>query len=203
MTQYTYDSLEYSIHPSVYKPAEDTFLLARIIEQRETPGNTLEIGTGCGLLSLIASKNGSHVIATDTNPHATVNSQLNARSNALDSRIEVIRCSVAQTLSRNSIFDHIIFNPPYLPAEDPPEDWLSRAWAGGPTGIEFAEKVIGETAIMLKPEGDFTFLVSGENSLRRMTSYVESQGMSLRVLDSASFFFEKIFAVSVTRAKRG
>src|SRR5713101_3742064 len=100
MTEYTYDSITYTVAPDVYKPAEDTFLLARILAEGQTPGKLLEIGAGCGLLSLIAAEKGSIVLATDVNPHATANSQLNARSNALDSRIEVLRCNIAPALSR-------------------------------------------------------------------------------------------------------
>ncbi len=201
MKEYTYDSITYTVKADVYKPAEDSFLLARILEDSQTAGNLLEIGTGCGLLSLIAAEKGSNVLATDINPHAAINSQLNARSNALDSKIEVLRCNIAQALYRNPIFDHIIFNPPYLPVEESSRDWLSRSWAGGTTGIEFAEKVIAETSAMLKPEGDFTFIVSSENSLRRVRSFVEGKGMRLKVMDSASFFFEKIFAVSAKRSQ--
>ncbi len=199
MKEYTYDSVKYTVNPDVYKPAEDTFLLARILEDGQTAGNLLDIGTGCGLLGLIAAEKGSNVLATDINPHAAINSQLNARSNALDSRIEVLRCNIAEALSSNPAFDHIIFNPPYLPGEETSGDWLSRSWVGGTTGIEFAENVIAETSAMLKPEGEFTFIVSGENSLRRIRSFVESKEMRLKVLDSASFFYEKIFAVSATR----
>ncbi len=198
MTEYTYDSLKYTVHPDVYKPAEDTFLLARTLEQGQTPGNILEIGTGCGLLSLIAARKRSCVIATDINPHAVFTAQQNARKNSLDTNIEVIRCDLAAVLPRRPIFDHIIFNPPYLPVEETGKDWLSRSWAGGSTGIEFAEHLIDETATMLKPKGDFTFIVSGEDSIRRMQSFVESKKMRLCVKDSASFFFEKIFAVLVT-----
>ncbi len=198
MTEYTYDSLKYLVPPDVYKPAEDTFLLARILEQGQTPGNILEIGTGCGLLSLIAAKKKSTVIATDINPYAVTTAQQNARKNSLDANIEVIRCDLTAPLPRKPVFDHIIFNPPYLPVEATGKDWLSGSWAGGSTGIEFAEHLIDETTVMLKPKGDFTFIVSGDDSLQRIQSFVESRRMRLRVKDSASFFFEKIFAVLAT-----
>ncbi len=199
MTEYTYDSLKYTVHPNVYKPAEDTFLLARILEQGQTPGNILEIGTGCGLLSLIAAKKKrSHVIATDINPYAITTAQQNARNNSLDANIEVIRCDLAAPLLSKQLFNHIIFNPPYLPVEETAGDWLSRSWAGGSSGVEFAEHAIEQTAPMLKPRGDFTFIVSAEDSLRRIQIFVESRRMLLHVKDSASFFYEKIFAVLAT-----
>jgi release factor glutamine methyltransferase len=201
MTEYTYDSLKYTVHPEVYKPAEDTFLLARILEQGQTLGNTLEIGTGCGLLSIITAKMGSSVIATDMNPYAVTTAQQNVRRNSLDANIEVIEADLAAPFPRKPIFDHIIFNPPYLPVDEIGKDWLSKSWAGGPTGIEFSEQLINETATMLKPKGDFTFIVSSEDSLQLLQSFVESMGMRLRIKDSASFFFEKIFAVLVTLGK--
>jgi release factor glutamine methyltransferase len=198
MTEYTYNSLKYTVPPEVYKPSEDTFLLARILEEGQTPGNMLEIGTGCGLLSLIAAKKKSHVIATDINPHAVLTARQNARRNSLDTNIEVLRCDLAAPLPLRPVFDHIIFNPPYLPIEETGKDWISRSWAGGSAGVEFAEHTIDETASMLRHKGDFTFIVSGEDSLQRIQSFVESRRMRLRVKDSASFFFEKIFVVFAT-----
>ncbi len=199
MTEYTYDSLKYVVHPEVYKPAEDTFLLARILEQGQTAGNTLEIGTGCGLLSLITAKKKSSVIATDISPHAVTTAQHNARINSLGASIEVMRCDLAAPLPHKPIFAHIIFNPPYLPIGETEKDWLSKSWVGGSTGIEFAEHLIDETTVMLKPKGDYTFIVSGEDSLQRIQHFVENRRMRLRVKDSASFFFEKIFAVLATK----
>lgn len=197
--EYRYDTLTYAVHPDVYKPAEDTFLMARILDNQMPTGRTLEIGTGCGLLSLIAAKLSSLVVATDINPNASANARLNARTNRLDARIETVRCDLASALASHIVFDHIIFNPPYLPVEETSREWIARSWAGGPTGIEFAEKAITETKKLLSSKGDFTLVVSGEKALQKMRDFVEREQMQLNVLDSASFFFERIYAIRVSQ----
>ena len=64
-----YKGIHYETNPKVYEPAEDTFLFAENL-QIERKDRVLEIGTGTGLIAIIASKNCSTVIATDVNPHA-------------------------------------------------------------------------------------------------------------------------------------
>ncbi len=200
MQEYRYNSFRYSVDPQVYRPAEDTFLLAATIQKEPPTGRVLEIGTGCGLISLIAAQTALQVVATDINPHAVTNAQLNARTNRLDSRIEILRCSLASALGEHYHFDHVVCNPPYLPIKRSGGDWLSGSWEGGDSGVEFAVRILDGAEKVLSPRGDYTFLVSGDDGLQRVTQYVDSLGWVLRVLDSASFFYERIFVVRVERA---
>ena len=58
-----YKGIHYETHPQVYEPAEDTFISRK--SQIERRDKVLEIGTGTGLIAIIASKNCSTVTATD------------------------------------------------------------------------------------------------------------------------------------------
>ncbi|MEM3723653.1 MAG: hypothetical protein QW179_04345, partial [Candidatus Hadarchaeales archaeon] len=55
--------LRFSVLPDVYEPAEDTFFLAENLEVRAGE-KVLELGTGCGMLAVIAAKAGGNVVAT-------------------------------------------------------------------------------------------------------------------------------------------
>lgn len=64
-----YKGIHYQTHPNVYEPAEDTFLFADNL-QVERMSRVLEIGTGTGIIGILASRKARMVIATDINQHA-------------------------------------------------------------------------------------------------------------------------------------
>ena len=53
----------------IYEPREDTFLMLEEV-RRFAKGNVLEIGTGSGILALIAAETAKHVIGVDINQEA-------------------------------------------------------------------------------------------------------------------------------------
>lgn len=82
-----YKHLNLNVPKDVYKPAEDTFLLADNLKA-ETGEKILELGTGCGLLSIIAAKRGAKVTATDINPKAMERAKENAKSEGVLEKID-------------------------------------------------------------------------------------------------------------------
>ncbi len=103
-------------HEDVYKPSDDTFLLADVVRERVGPGKRfLEVGSGAGLVAMVAAEAGAEAFATDMNPHAAQLIGHNARANQL--RVHVVRTDLVAGI--NGQFDVVAFNPPYLPtAED-------------------------------------------------------------------------------------
>ena len=64
-----YKGICYETHPKVYEPSGDTFLFADNIEV-ERMSRVLEIGTGVGIIAIMAARKARMVIATDINPYA-------------------------------------------------------------------------------------------------------------------------------------
>src|SRR3989344_3083851 len=85
---FEYKNLKINFHPLVYEPSEDTFLLAKALEEAmaKLPANAeaLEIGTGTGIISLILSKKCKTVLGTDINQYALNLARENAETNAID-----------------------------------------------------------------------------------------------------------------------
>jgi release factor glutamine methyltransferase len=133
-----------SLHEDVYRPAEDTFLLARAVHGELRPGESfLEVGCGAGLVSLVAARAGATVTATDLNPHAVGLLRHNARENRL--AVTAVQTDLLEGVSNT--FGVVAFNPPYLPttpAEYVPGP-LNLAFDGGPDGnatvLRFARQV--------------------------------------------------------------
>ena len=127
--KFFHGSLELEIPQGVYFPMEDSMLLAAAVP-RISGKKVLEIGCGSGIISMVMAKSNS-VTAADVNPAAAAAAKRNATANGLE--INVVVSDLFSGI-RGS-FDCIIFNPPYLPAE---EDDMT--YSGGADGREVIKK---------------------------------------------------------------
>lgn len=107
------------IPPTVYPPMEDTNLLAKRIFSLG-PGRgkkLLEIGCGSGALSILAASLGWSVCACDINPYAVAASRGNSEINL--QRVDVREGGIGpEKFPFEDKFDLIIWNLPYIPAEE-------------------------------------------------------------------------------------
>ena len=126
-----------ALHGDVYRPSDDTFLLAQAVHA-EVAGRRglrfLEVGCGAGLVSVVAARAGCDVTCTDANPHAVALARHNAKQNHV--RVEAVETDLLAGLA--GPFDLVAFNPPYLPT-DPDERLpgvINLAFDGGRDGNE-------------------------------------------------------------------
>lgn len=137
----TIDAPEGVYHPT---PESSSLLFIRNIMAMNKPSipRTLEIGAGCGAISLfVASRWKSEVVATDIAMDAIEAIGKNAQMNKIP--IRVIKSDLFDNVADRD-FDLIIFNVPLIDKE--PEDELERANLCDPGGRilrRFLEKVGG------------------------------------------------------------
>jgi methylase of polypeptide subunit release factors len=81
-------------------------------------GSVLEIGTGCGVVALLAAARAERVVATDFNPRAVNVASFNAVFNRRDN-VEVRQGDLFEPVGDEQ-FDRIFTNPPYV--MNPPAD---------------------------------------------------------------------------------
>ncbi len=113
-----YSDFVFEVFEDVYEPAEDTFLIADYLTQVVEEGDTvLDMGTGCGILAVIAAPKAQKVVATDVNPHAVKCAKLNAKTNRVSHKIDVRHGDMFQPIRKTERFNVIVFNAPYLPTE--------------------------------------------------------------------------------------
>lgn len=110
-----YQGLDFEVPSEVYTPAEDTYLLADNLEVKEGE-KVLELGTGCGLISILAAKMGGEVVSTDITSQALECARKNARSANVEESIDFRRGDLFEPVEGER-FDFIVFNPPYLPVD--------------------------------------------------------------------------------------
>jgi predicted RNA methylase len=114
------DFIVASDHPSAFEqrqsdlvlwPNPTSKFLSRFTVQRRSRA-TLDVGTGCGILSLYASRFSDSVIATDLNVRALSFAQFNARLNGIEN-IDVVPGDCFAPVPNRS-FDLILSNPPFF-----------------------------------------------------------------------------------------
>ena len=127
--RYTLNSREFVVYPEVFSPLvfeDSAFFLANLNIERG--GRLLEVGCGCGVISVCAALNGAQkVCATDINPAAIRNTQENAKRHGVDA---VVRASVGdlfEAVDPSERFDLIFWNAPFISAECRAHDLLEQA----------------------------------------------------------------------------
>lgn len=136
-----------SVHADVYRPSDDTFLLAQAVAAEARPGASfLEVGCGAGFVSLVAARAGCRVTSTDANPQAIALTQHNAKQNHLT--VHAVETDLLAGLA--GPFDLVAFNPPYLPTA--PEERLpgaiNLAFDGGPDGNETVLRFAAQISVL-------------------------------------------------------
>ncbi len=183
----------FNVWENVYEPAEDSFLFAENLNVQKAE-NVLDVGTGCGILGILAAEKANSVLSIDVNPYAIHCTKENVKLNGLANKICCVQGDLFAPLSESCKFDLVLFNAPYLPTEEnETESWIGRAWAGGATGRQVIDRFIVETPNHLKQKGRVLLmqstLTSVDESLRRFEDY----NMSVKVVAKLALpFFETI-----------
>jgi len=173
----------------VYKPAEDSFLLAEnlLVEKGDA---VLDLGTGTGILALTAAEKAARVVGTDINPEAIELARENARVNGIEN-VEFVCCDLFPP--GNERFDLIIFNPPYLPVQE--SGLLEKAWSGGEGGIEIIERFLGSVSKHLKDDGVFELLVSSLGDMEGIDKVMKNNRIEYEIIAKRKLFFEELSVI--------
>ncbi len=187
------------VDENVYEPAEDSFLFAENLEV-DAGERVLDMGTGCGILGVLAAKKAQEVIAVDVNPYAVRCAKANAGFNNVRGKLTFVQGDLFTWLSENATFDVILFNAPYLPADERESDsWINRAWAGGVRGRQIIDRFISDVPKHLARWGRVLLMQSTladvDETLRRFARC----HLNAKVVAECSLpFFETVVLIEVT-----
>lgn len=200
-TIFHFHDLSVELHPDVYDPAEDTFLLLEslTIDPHDT---ILELGTGCGLIALECARQGAQVLCTDINPFAVQLTRHNIERNRpfLKGPIHVRQGDLFSILKRDERFTIIIFNPPYLPTKTKEKvgGWFDIATDGGRNGLRITKKFLSALSRHLSPNGRSYFIFSSLSPQSTLEQYLKHEQLSATIVASHRFESERLDVYCVT-----
>jgi release factor glutamine methyltransferase len=190
----------FGVWKDVYEPAEDSFLFAENLTTRDGDF-VLDIGTGCGILSVVAAARAACVVATDVNPYAIRCARENAKLNGVIDRMLFVQGDLFEPLTTEAKFDLILFNAPYLPVDDVDGcSWLGRAWSGGTAGRQVLDRFICESPRHLGQDGQILLMQSTLSDIDGTVLKLKEHGLKVKIVAECALpFFE---AIVLFQAKR-
>ena len=136
---------------------------------------TLDLGTGTGVLAMLAARHSKQVVATDINPRALEFARFNAALNGIDN-IDFIEGDMFDAVEGRT-FDLILNNPPFTVS--PESACLNR---DNPLdGNEFVERIVQQAPAYLN-DGGYAQIVchwvqsNDESWTKRLSGWLKSTG---------------------------
>lgn len=181
-----------AIYPGVFIPrVESEYFIELITQMIQSPPETiLDIGTGCGALSIALAQvfPDVEIVATDISSQALRNAAENIERFSLKERIVVRQSNLFENIS--SKFDLIVSNPPYIPVSRLqllPKSVRNFepivALNGGEKGVQFIKRLLSEGAQYLNIGGMLAIEIDADQ--------VEVLTRILHEYHFASFSFKK------------
>lgn len=171
---YSYKGITVSIHPEVFPPVLtfSTKILLDFIDTLELKGKSfLELGCGCGIISLYADKKGANVTASDINLIALENLEL-----AAERHHSIIKCVASNLFDKlEDQYDIIIINPPYYPQE--PKSVKDRAWYCG-VDFQYFEQLFLQLSSRVN-SSEVYMILSEDCDLKRIESIAEQNRLQM------------------------
>jgi release factor glutamine methyltransferase len=156
----------------VYRPQDDTWLLAEALaEAGIRPGAAvLDVGCGTGALSIAAARTRPRSItAVDVCRRAVWAARVNTVLRGVRAKV---RHGDAFALVAGSTFDLILANPPYVPGHAEQPRGRNRAWDAGLDGRVQLDRLCVNAPLLLAPGGTLLVVHSGlcdeEKTLRQL-----------------------------------
>lgn len=154
---------------------------------RRPVGRALDLGTGCGIQSLLLAQHADAVVATDLNPRAVAMAGLTAGLNGLD--LDLRTGSLYEPVAEES-FDLIVTNPPYVMSPPDGERLVYRE--GLFTADDLVRRVVVDGAARLAPGGALQVLgnwaiTDDEPWAERLQGWIAPTGCDALVLQRERF----------------
>ncbi|HIE27683.1 TPA: peptide chain release factor N(5)-glutamine methyltransferase [Candidatus Poribacteria bacterium] len=160
-------SLSFYVDESVLIPRPETEVLVETVLKLQSDGSqVLDLGTGSGAIVVTLAKQRADwkFVATDISPEAIAVAKKNAQRYEVAERIIFLQSDLFESFDESMKFDYIVANPPYISSNEIPtlmpeiRDYEPRiAIDGGPTGLNFIDRLVAEAPKFLTENGQLVF----------------------------------------------
>lgn len=190
--RYVYKDISVWVEPGVFPPflTLSTKILLDFLEPMEIKGKTfLELGCGCGVISILAAKKGATVTASDINDTALNALAKNAVANHVP--IDIKKSDLFDAIADD--FDLIVINPPYYPKN--PQSIAEQAWFCGEE-FEYFEKLFGQLPNYLA--GDVYMILSEDCDIGKIESIAAKNAIGFQTALETKAVGERNFILRLT-----
>lgn len=190
----------FDVWDNVYEPAEDSFLFAENLTLKGGE-KVLDMGTGCGILGIVAANKASSVFALDVNPYAVRCAKENAKLNGVAHKMFFVQGDLFAPIKAEKKFDLILFNAPYLPTDlSEGESWIEKAWAGGVDGRSVLDRFLHDFPVHLKNGGRVLLMQSTLAKLGKTLETLTTKGFKTQIVAKRDLpLFEAIMLIEARR----
>lgn len=171
-----------------YIYSEDSKLLGEAISILPSGKMVLEIGVGGGGNLPSLTKKFACVVCTDI-------VRPNTFSTFDKNRVSFVIADRA-TCFRNSIFDVVVFNPPYVPSQE----IYDKSVDGGPNGVEVPLQFLKSALEVTKSDGTILMLLSSDDTLIILEQFCSEHKLSMKEISERKMFFETIFVYLISKS---
>lgn len=185
--KFYFKETELNVFPETYFPREDSVLLAENVSFQKNE-KVLDVGTGSGLIAILAAKQGADILAVDLGKKALENAKANAKKLKLLKRIKFLKSDLFEKIPKKEKFDKIIFNPPYVPSES--IRWIESD--GGKNGRKILDRFLIQFPEFLKQNGKCFFLQTSLNGIGKTESILKKNKMLFEIVARKKLFFEEL-----------
>ena len=157
----------------------------------------LELGCGCGIISVFAASKGALVTATDINEVALLELKKNSVLNSVS--IEILHSNLFDNLSGKS-FDYIVINPPYYPKK--PNSMAENAWFCG-ENFEYFEALFQQLQNFITSNNTLLMILSEDCDLKKIKEIASKNNIFMQLELEKKVFSERnyIFRLVLSQCK--
>lgn len=185
----------------VYTPREDSWLLARALDEAGPweGARAADAGTGSGVQAVTLAAAGARVVATDRLRAAVEAARANARANAVGGSVHAVQAHLLDPLA-DGVLDVVACNPPYLPASGALEGPEEAALESGEAGVELSLDLVADLDRVLAPGGLAFLVASTRADVEALEAGLAGAGLASTVVAEESFPFERLQVRRLERA---
>lgn len=181
--------------PHVYGPEEDTYFLLETLKKEDLSGYGLEIGVGTGLIAL----NICHLFEEFTGVDINLQAVKLARKNAQENNINCQFLESDLFSSVSSPFDVIIFNPPYVPADEECKSVEDLSYHGGEDGRQTIDQFLSQFGQYLNPGGRVYLLQSSLSGIDETSTILKTMKYAFHIIARQKLFFEELVVFKIVK----
>lgn len=178
--------LEFYVDENVLIPQPDTEILVEEtidISKREGKKNILDLCTGSGAIgiSIANSISECNITLSDISKNALEVAKENCINHKVEDRVNIIQSDLFENIDKNSKFDIIVSNPPYIKTDviktldKEVQNEPILALDGGEDGLKIYRRIINEAYKFLEIDG-YLCLEIGYDQKDEVTRLIEQTG---------------------------